>query len=110
MKSLIDVNALRLTTRSAPADAIAPPHAMLETDRYYSIVLNLFGVERKDIAFGLNEKSREVTVVAKRARARVRTGFFWMFAVPEEVSLSGTEMLYQNGAVEIRIPKAAEVA
>jgi HSP20 family molecular chaperone IbpA len=110
MKSLIDVKELRLAARAAPTDSFSPPHAMLETDRYYSIVLNLLGIERKDIALGLNEKNREITLLAKRERSHVRTGFYWLFNVPDQASMPDIRMHYKNGAVEIRIPKAAEAA
>lgn len=108
MKSLIDTNQLKLLQQSPDIPGrYSPPHALIETSDCFSIFLNLFGVDRKDIAVGIDEKKRELTVLAKRERERVRSAFFWMFSLPEEGEISEIRMRYKNGAVEIRIPKVA---
>lgn len=107
MKSLIDTDMLRLAGRFHEGEAACPPHAVMETAQHYSIFLNLLGIAREDIAFALNEGTRELTVLAKRERERMRTGLFWMFSLPKEGALSEIRMRYRNGAVEIRIPKMA---
>jgi HSP20 family molecular chaperone IbpA len=107
MKSLIDLNLLKLVARREAAAVAQPVHALMETHDHFSIYLNLWGIAREDIALALNERKRELTVIAKREGERMKTGHFWMFAVPKEGELSKAELLYRTGAVEIRIPKIA---
>lgn len=82
-----------------------PPHTLLEGSRGYSIVMNLLGIDEKDIGIRVSEKKREVTVVARRETRNSKLGHFWVFGVPSEGVLSSLCTRYTGGALEIFIPK-----
>lgn len=100
----------KLTDRGMTGSRTVPPHALLESTDHYSVVLNLLGIEMKNIALRLDEKKRELTVLAKKESPLFRSGYYWMFQLPVHTSLSEIRTIYRNGALEIRMPKTAEAA
>src|SRR4051812_44502418 len=74
------------------------PHAFLENRKRYSIILNLLGIDQKNIYVDVNASKHEVAV-------RQRRGRFWIFAVPNLGQLQLVSVRYKSGVLEISIPK-----
>jgi len=82
-------------------------HAVMESPSSYSIVLNLLGIEQKDIGIKIDKRSRELAVLARKETYACKRGFFWVFGVPAEGVIESITSRYQGGVLEIVIPKAA---
>ncbi len=82
-----------------------PPHALLEKSSGYSIVMNLLGIDEKDIGIRANESKREIAVLAKKVGPYEKRGFYWIFGVPAEGFLGSISARFKGGVLEIQIPK-----
>jgi HSP20 family molecular chaperone IbpA len=89
------------TAKTVPASV----HAFLEDRSKYSIVLNLLGIEEKDIGIRVNAQKREIAVMAKRETYASKQGSFWIFGVPSEGLLSAITARFEDGVLEICIPR-----
>ena len=81
------------------------PHTVVESPSSFSIVMNLLGVRRKDVALRVNSGKREVAILARKETRTKLSGFYWVFGVPAAASLEAITTRYRRGVLEIRIPK-----
>lgn len=104
MTEYLNLESLKATL-PLPTCTSNPPHALLENSSNYSIVMNLLGIDQKDIAIQVNEAKREIAVLAKKEAQNAKRGFFWIFGVPSEGLLDSITTRYKAGVLEIVIPK-----
>jgi HSP20 family molecular chaperone IbpA len=83
----------------------APPHAIDEDERCYTILFNLLGVDVQDVAIDFDDERRELTVTARKDNLAYQRGFFWTFAIPADALIAESEARMSQGVLEISIPK-----
>lgn len=106
--------------RSAPeaSDApwLTPPVDIFENDDEYRVVADLPGVSQDEVQLDLERGA--LTLVARRSGAREgqvlavgrRQGDFRrVFRIPEEVDAARVEAHFDQGVLEVRLPKAERV-
>ncbi len=72
MTDFLDLNLLAVTE----INCTNPPHARVEDSKGFSIVMNLLGIDQKDIGIRVNEAKREIAVLAKKEARNAKRGFF----------------------------------
>ena len=82
-----------------------PPCVMLEKHDSYSVVLNLLGIDQKDILIDVNERKHELAIYAGKKTEKSNKAYFWVFGVPHTGMLSQLKTHYQAGGLEVVIPK-----
>jgi HSP20 family molecular chaperone IbpA len=87
-----------------------PPHALMEDTSCYSIVLNMFGIDQKDIGIKIDRVKCELAVLARKKTHSSKRGFFWVFGVPSETAMEQVTGRYKGGVLEIVIPKTESAA
>ena len=91
---------------------------VFETDKEVVVTVELPGVKKEDIDVRVTENSVEVKAEVKsevkeekegvyRAE-RTYQGFYRVIPLPTEVKANEAKATYNNGVIEIRIPKAKE--
>lgn len=86
------------------------PHALMENPSYYSIVLNMLGINQQDIGIQVDRVKHELAVLAKKETYSCKRGFYWVFGVPSEAALEAITTRYRGGVLEIVIPKQTKKA
>lgn len=86
-------------------ESLATAHAVVESPSSYSIVLNLLGIDLKDIGIQYDESKRELAILARKESYACKRGFFWVFGVPSEAMIDAITSRYKGGVLEIIIPK-----
>ena len=93
-----------------PISFNTPPHALTDSPSSYSIVLNLLGTDQRQIGIHVNEKKREISVLARKDSPFYKRGFYWVFGVPRKGQLSSVSARFRLGVLEIVVPKQALIA
>ena len=116
MKQMTDFLDLRLLESIPPQTSPMPltvagggypnsPHTLFENSLNYSIVMNLLGVEHKDIGIRVDKSTREISVRARKQSTYAKRGFFWIFGVPSPGVFDRITTRFKGGVLEITIPK-----
>ena len=99
--------------------AWAPRVDLSETENAYEIVADLPGIPKKDITINFHEGV--LTISGTRAKEtkdenknflrveRTTGDFYRSFSIPNAVQSDKIEAAYNDGVLEVRIPKAEEV-
>lgn len=99
--------------------AWSPRVDVSETDQGYQIVADLPGIPKKDITINFHEGT--LTISGERAQEAKEEGknflrvertsgeFYRSFTLPNTVQSDKIEAKYNNGVLEVHIPKAEEV-
>lgn len=85
-------------------------YALLESLDDYSIVVNLLGTARENIAIDVNTGERQVVVGIRKQTPRLITESYWSFGVATDGDLARSTANLRNGVLEIKIPKSLRLA
>lgn len=91
----------------------------VETDQAYRLTFDIPGVKKEDIKIEFKDRTLTLSGERKRAetketdrqtlRERVYGTFSRSFVLPEGVDAENIQAAYQDGVLEVTIPKAPEV-
>lgn len=81
------------------------PMMISQDETRYSVVLNLFGVDRKDIFVDVNTRKHEFGVYAAKTTESSKSASFWIFGVPHDGSLQDMRVRYKGGGLQITVPR-----
>lgn len=84
----------------------SPPYILRKKASFYSVVFNLFGVDRRDISIDVDEDKREIKVMACKRDINYQKGYYWVFGVPRDAFLEEASVKFGNGVLEIVIPRS----
>jgi HSP20 family molecular chaperone IbpA len=95
----------------------APRCEMLESDNSFKTLIELPGVDKKDIELNITDKAMEVKVEGKEEKESkskngyslmsARQSFYRMLALPRSVDSSKVKAEYHNGILTVEFPKSA---
>ena len=87
----------------------ALPFMTFEDGEKYSVVLNLLGVNPKDIFIDVDKSNNEVGVYAGKGNDFNRSVSFWVFGVPADGQVERVALNYKGGGLEVTVPKMKTV-
>ncbi|MEM4662487.1 MAG: Hsp20/alpha crystallin family protein [Candidatus Diapherotrites archaeon] len=95
-----------------------PPVDMWETDDAYHLSIEIPGVQKQDININIVDNGLEITAKRKEKYEeksknfyrieRNYTGFYRFITLPENAELEKADAKYENGILEIKVPKSKE--
>ncbi len=93
----------------------SPEADIIETDKEFRIVVDLPGVKKEDIKINATEDTVEISAERKREEKEEREGFlrrerefgkfYRRFTLPTKVNPNEAKARYNNGVLEIVLPK-----
>lgn len=82
---------------------------ILERRNEYSVVLNLLGIDERDIVIDVNEAKREFGIYAGQKSRTKKNASFWVFGVPRDALLGEISVKCQGGGIQVTVPKTPAI-
>lgn len=100
-------NSVALVSNTHVAGDEVASYVTFEDVQKYSVVLNLLGINQKDIFIDIDKSNNEVGIYAGKDGYNARSVKYWIFNVPADGDIGQVSMKYKGGALEITIPKVS---
>jgi hypothetical protein len=83
------------------------PVALMEDKDKYSMVVNIFSLQKPQIFIDVDNKKHEVGIYAGKSTAEKKSASFWIFGVPKDGLLEKMKIMYKGGGLQITVPRMA---